>query len=105
MAHKRRVGTLHLIHETNEGNVTLNATTATTVVAANSDRVALWVSSDAVQAIAVRLRPASADNDKTGVLMQANGPPIKIIGGGDVYTGEVSAILDVGTGTIHFTEM
>ncbi len=92
----------------------LNAITAVTIAPANPNRIFLNVSLDAGTTdldVFIRLHPAASNNDKAGILLA------RLTSGNDVlfwpqwtmsesniYTGEVSAILDTGNVDVHVTE-
>jgi len=102
----RKAGLVNITESTNEGSVTANNVTAIVLVAANSDRISLWVGSDANKAIVVRLRAAASDNNLTGILIPAGSSPIPVLGSGDVYEGEVSVMADSPAGIlVTFSEL
>ena len=94
--------------------VTINSVTATTILAANSERLYARVSLDSGLAdnqCFIREYAAATDNNKAGELL------IRITGGNDsllkslyttfpdnVYTGEISAIAVSGSFDLHIIE-
>lgn len=94
--------------------VSVNDTTATTLVAANGNRIGLIINlngGSAEEEVFIRYFAAAVNNDKQGIIIKR-----KIIGatsindstwemlGDNVYTGEVSAISESGTFNVHITE-
>lgn len=87
-----------------EGSVSVDSTTAVTLVAAKSDRFYLEITNPNNQAVWVKFQESATDNLKTPVKIGPNDrwrmPP------NDKYTGEVSVIMNSGGAKdIHFLEM
>jgi len=88
--------------------VTINATTATKLVDANSDRISLTITVDndiypeEYQRIWIRLKAASVDNAKEGDLLAAG--ESANMETDNIYTGEISAISDKNDIDIYITE-
>jgi len=97
--------------------VSLNDATASTLVPSNPDRIMCLISLDAGFGtgvdieVFIRFWPAADDNDKKGIVLK------RIVSGNDsllqsvitmpvdnIYTGEISAIVAVGSVDIHITE-
>lgn len=101
---KRIGGNLTISDEAVEANVSINSTTATTLVEEDEDRTYLEISNPSNQDVWIKLQAASVDDNKTGIHLPA-GERWRM-GDNDKYTGEVSAIMDVGgSKLIHTTEM
>jgi len=71
--------------------ITLNATTSTTIQAANSSRIFFRIDNSSTKDVWLKLQAASVDNDKKGIFLKRLGdfwemPP------DNIYTGEISAI-------------
>lgn len=66
--------------------------TAVTLVSSNADRTSLWVSNFSNKAIAVRFLEAATDSSVFKGISIPGDASIKVIGDGEVYTGEVSVI-------------
>jgi len=95
--------------------VALNATTATTIAAANTDRIFLHISVEGTATpdvcVYVRLYAAATDNTKAGVMLGVNTSGNNNVFAvswemptDNIYTGELSAILDSGTANVFITE-
>jgi len=83
--------------------VALNASTSTTVVAANSGRINFTISNNSSKDIWLKFQAASVDNDKKGIFLFKR--TIYEMPTDNVYTGEISAIADTGTPTVFTTEL
>ena len=100
--------------ETTTATVTINSVTATTILAANADRMYARISLDSGSTNTecfVREYAAATDNNKAGEIL------VRITSGNDnlykpmystmadnVYTGEISAIAVAGTFDLHIIE-
>jgi len=85
------------IRHTNEAAVTTLSTASTTAIVlfvANEFRVAVWVSNLSNKSIAARFITAATDTTDFKGITIAPGTSVKIIGDGDIYTGEISLIGD-----------
>jgi len=94
--------------------VALNSSTAVKLADANPNRIFFNVtinggSSD--ERIFIKLQAASIDNVKTGIWigrsLDEDGSYFKVdweMSPDNIYTGEISAIMDSGSHTVHFTE-
>jgi hypothetical protein len=88
--------------------VSVDSTTSSTLIAAqdiNNDgkRIKVLVCNDGNKLLWVKLQPASTDNDKKGISVLP-GTSMKLIGDDDIYTGEISAIFEVGGArNVHVT--
>ena len=91
----------------NDG-VGLNATTSTTILAANADRVAVTINNNSsTKELWIKLQAASVDNDKKGIFLHPRvlGEPTSwTMPADNIYTGEISAIADSGTPNVYVTE-
>lgn len=88
-------------------SVTLNATTSTTILAANDKRIAFHVNNDdSSVTVWIKLQAASVDNDKKGIFLNKKA----LVNSqwemtpDNIYVGEISAIADTGTPTVYITE-
>ena len=86
-----------------EGTVLAGAT-AVKLVDLNVNRIALWVSNLSAKSVVVRFNTAASSNDFEGILVP-RGTSLKVIGGLDVYTGEVSVVGDGVNLLTSFTEI
>lgn len=87
------------------GTVVVNSSTAQTLVPANPERIGLIVSHPGTQELWIRFYPAAQDNDQTGIYLENNGERTWQMTPDNIYTGEVSVIMDGGGNkTIHYTE-
>jgi len=87
-----------------EGSVSINSATATLFSAVDANRTYLEISNPSNQAVWIKLQAASVDNVKTGIYLP--GGERWVMGDLDKYTGEVSAIMNIGGAVlIHKTEM
>ena len=84
-------------------NITVG-TTATTLVSSNINRTVLWVSNFSNRAIAVRFLEATVDAAAFKGISIPGGESVKVIGDGEIYTGEVSVFGDGVNQEISFTE-
>lgn len=87
--------------------VALNATTSTTILAANPNRIAIQINNNSsTQAAWIKLQTAATDNVKKGIFLHKKGDPHGEwnMVPDNVYTGEISAIADSGTPTVYVTE-
>lgn len=93
---------------------TLDSVTATTISVANSSRIYFSVCLDSGvtdEDVAIRLYPAAADNIAKGEFLtrrnssnDSNFRPSWSMPSDNIYTGEISAITNSGTMTVHVTE-
>lgn len=82
--------------------ISLNASTSTVIAVANTKRIFFAVSNDSNQKIWLKLQAAGIDNLKKGIPLGKGGHwemPIQ-----NIYTGEISAIADVGIPNVSVTE-
>ena len=82
--------------------IACNATTSTTIQAANEDRIFFAASNPGNKDGWIKLQAASVDNDKKGIFLPRNGyweMPTD-----NFYTGEISFIAVSGTPDINTTE-
>lgn len=87
--------------------IVLNATTSTTVLAANPNRIAFHINNDdATAGCWIKLQAASVDNDKKGIFLGKKAEPDGRwdMSPDNIYTGEVSAIAVSGTPSVYITE-
>lgn len=101
---KKRGGNITVSNTSTPLVVTVNSGTSTTLVPADNQRTYLEISNPSNQDVWIKLQAASVDNIKTGILL----PPSERwrMGDNDKYTGEVSAIMNIGgSKDIHITEM
>lgn len=87
--------------------VTLNSSTSTVIAAANPNRIAFHVNNDdSIQACWVKLQAASVDNTAKGIYMGKKGEPDGRwdMSADNIYTGEISAIADLGSPVVYVTE-
>lgn len=81
------------------GAISVDSTTSATLLSAQVNpevaRVKVVVHNDGNQALWVKLQAAFIDNDKKGIRVPA-GEGAVIIEGSDIYTGEISGIMDSG---------
>ena len=79
--------------------ISIGSTVSVTLVPAQliteETRIKVIVYNDGNQDLWVKLQLASTDNDKKGILVEA-GERYTLIEGSDIYTGEISAIMDSG---------
>ena len=85
------------------GSVTLNATTSTTVLIANSDRMGYSISNTSSKDVWIKEQAASVDNLKEGEIVWARSTASSEPD--QMYHGEVSAIAVSGTPTIYIKEV
>ena len=85
--------------------IALNATTSTTILAADTGLVSskrkIFISNPTNKDVWVKLQAASADNDKKGIWLPKNS--VLPLPGGEIYTGEISAISVSGTPSVYLT--
>lgn len=94
--------------------VALNSSTATKIADANPDRIFFHVSingNTSNESIFIKLQAASVDNEKCGIwigrYLDEDGSYFKEfweMPPDNIYTGEISAIMNSGTHTVHITE-
>ena len=65
-------------------------------------RIAVWVHNDDKEDLWVRFYPASVDDEKKGLLVEG-GKSMKVMDNSDIYTGEISGIMEKGKGDIYVT--
>lgn len=83
--------------------IALNASTSTTVAAANTERLFIAIfNSSTSEDIWIKLQAASVDNDAKGIFVGGEG--LYVITSPYLYTGEISAISDSGTPSVYVTE-
>jgi len=74
---------------------------AKTLVAADdfksSQRTEVTVTNNGVSALWIKEQEFSVDSDKTGKYRLSPGETRQIVGNGEIYTGEISAIFESGT--------
>ena len=108
-------GNLNTNDESVVTTVEINSVTATKLVNANPSRIFLNISLSSIEegdtAIFIRLYPATDNDDKTGIpigiLTVGNNNIFKIdweMNSNNIYTGEVSAITNIGTTIVNITE-
>lgn len=89
--------------ESTTGVIPLNATTAVTLFTAKQNALKFNASNPTNKDMVIRARPASADNDATGILLlRGNSRHISELDG---YIGEVSAMMIAGAGSIWITRI
>lgn len=87
------------------GTVTVNSSTAQTLVPANPDRTGLIVSNDSNNELWIRYYPASVDNIQQGILLENGRAGHWEMPTDNIYTGEVSIIRDGGgNSSFSYTE-
>ena len=79
--------------------------TAVTIASLNVNRTVLWVCNFSNRAIVVRFLDAATDADISKGISIPGGESVKVIGDGEVYTGEVSVIGDGVNQDVSATEM
>ena len=82
--------------------IALNATTSTTIQAANAKRIGLKISNPSNKDVWVKYQAASVDNDMKGEWLPKNS--VHKMDTDNVYTGEISAISASGTPDVYVTE-
>ena len=85
-------------------SIALNDTTSTKIADAkiSPPRLVFTVTNNSVKDIWLKLQAAATDNDKKGIFMPKGSyweMPTD-----NIYSGEISAIADSGTPTVHVTE-
>lgn len=83
--------------------IALNASTSTTVQAANVDRIDFTFSNPSNKDVWLKRQAASVDNDKKGIFVPRNG--FYEIPTDNVYTGEYSAIAVSGSPEVYTDEL
>ena len=82
--------------------ITLNASTSVTIKVANTSRIYFRFDNTSNKNVWLKLQAASVDDDKKGFFVDKGGywrMPVDTI-----YTGEISAIADVGSPDVFYTE-
>ncbi len=102
MAFKRERNA-NIYNSVNLTSVTLNATTSTTILAANTDRMSYVISNDSSKDVWIKEQAASVDDDKKGEIVWARSTASTEPD--QMYHGEVSAIAVSGTPTIYIKEV
>ena len=102
------------VSSANVGKVTVGSTTAVTLVAANSRRIAFKASINGEQndrTVYIRYYAASVDNIKQGNVitkkLDEDGSFFRVcdeMSPDNIYTGEISAICESGSIDVNFTE-
>lgn len=111
---KKIAGNINTNDTTTTSTITINSTTATTILAANPERIWARVSLDfgltSVECM-IREYPAATDNIKQGEILVRNTTandslfkPVYHTFANNVYTGEISAIANTGTFDLKVTE-
>lgn len=100
MAHKPKQvgGNLTISDVSTGGGVSVNSSTATTLVAEDEKRTYLEISNPHNQSVWIKLQAASVDDNKSGIFIPSKGR--WVMGDSDKYTGEVSAIMNSGASKI-----
>jgi len=83
-------------------DIALNASTSTTIIAANADRIFFSLSNSTSNDVWLKLQSASVDNTKNGIFIPKNS--YWEMSTGTIYTGEISAIAEVDSPTINALE-
>jgi len=83
--------------------ITLNATTSTTILAADITRIKVIVHNDGNNDVWIKFQAASVDNDKKGFIITRR-TTRDIMDGNDIYTGEISAIAVTDSPTVYVTD-
>ena len=102
MAFKRERNA-NVYNTTSLTSVTLNDTTSTIILVANTDRLSYSISNPGGSQIYIKEQPASTDNDKKGEIIW-----VRSSGSSEpdqMYHGEVSAITESGNITILIKEV
>ena len=82
--------------------ISVGSSVSTTLIAANEQRMYLAISV-LDKDIWLKFQAASVDNNKRGIFVGRN--QMYELLPDNMYTGEISAICDVGTATIYITEL
>lgn len=84
------------------GAIALNNTTSATIAPANTNRMFFHFSNPGNKDVWLKLQAASVDNDKKGIWV----PKGKSweMSPDEKYPGEISAITNVGTTSVYYTE-
>ncbi len=96
--------------EADSDSIALNATTATKIADADPERIFFHVSIDGSgnnTSVFIKLQAAGVDNDKEGIWIGSMGQYFKTcweMQPDNMYTGEISAIMQSGTHTIIVTQ-
>lgn len=87
--------------------IPLNSTTTTTLLPANNLRIAVHVNNNSSnRGVWIKLQAADVDDDKKGIWLppRRDGSSSWDMTPDNIYTGEISAIADVGTPDVYITE-
>jgi hypothetical protein len=82
--------------------IALNATTTVKIQDSNLNRIFFALSNNSSQDVWLKLQAASVDNDKVGIFLPKKSyweMPTD-----NIYTGEISAIADIGTPNVYVLE-
>ena len=89
------------------GPITINSSTSTVVVVANTNRIFLHISNnDNAIGFWLKLQAASVDDEMNGIFISSKvgSIPFWEMPADNIYTGEISAIAESGTFDIFVTE-
>ncbi len=82
--------------------ITLNPTTTTTIISANTARIYFTFNNPSNKNVWLKLQAASVDNDKKGIFVEKGDP--WVMPPDNIYDGEISAIADVDAPDVYYTE-